>query len=122
MTKKITFLILLIVVLFSSCTQVPVNSADNVRMNLWKNTLKNGTTVTLSFDVNNCAVLKTTSKDKQACTTIEGLCIIDKKSILISDEATKENFVFSYKATGSKLKLKNDYGSVILKKVENFIE
>ncbi len=118
MRKKILYFLVLICILFTSCTQISDNTADQIRMNSWKNIFKNGTTVSLKFSDNDYATLNFSSKDKPANTKINGLCIIDKNTLIISDETTKENFLFNYKVTGNKLKLKNKNGTITLKIVE----
>ncbi len=118
MRKSFAFLIALCCIFFSSCTQISDNTADYIRMNNWKNTFKNGTTVHLEFQENDFAKLSFSSNDKQANNIINGLCIIDKKTMMISDEITKDNYLFNYKVTGDKLKLKNNNGTITLKIVE----
>lgn len=118
MRKKFLYFLVLICILFTSCTQISDNTADRVRMNSWKNIFKNGTTVSLKFNDNDYATLSFSSKDKPANNKINGLCIIDKNTLIISDETTKENFLFNYKVTGNKLKLKNKNGTITLKIVE----
>ncbi|MGN0488566.1 MAG: hypothetical protein ACI4HO_04825 [Ruminococcus sp.] len=118
MRKIIAFLIALCCIFFSSCTQISDNTADYIRMNNWKNIFKNGTTVHLEFQENDFAKLSFSSKDKHANTAINGLCIIDKNTMMISDEITKDNYLFNYKVTGDKLKLKTNNGTITLKIVE----
>ncbi len=118
MRKKFPYLLVLICILFTSCTQISDNTADHIRMNRWKNVMKNGTTISLEFNKKDYAMLSFSSKDKFASTKINGLCIIDKNTIMISDKTTKENFFFNYKVTGNKLKLKNKNGSITLKIIE----
>lgn len=118
MRKIIAFLIALCCIFFSSCTQISDNTADYIRMNNWKNTFKNGTTVHLEFQENDFAKLSFSSNDKPANTAINGLCIIDKNTMMISDEITKDNYLFNYKVTGDKLKLKTNNGTITLKIVE----
>lgn len=118
MKTKIIEAVAVVLLIFTSCTQIAENSADLIRMNSWKNNFKNGTAVMLTFDDGDCATLSFSSKDKSASAAIEGLCIIDKKTLMISDKSTGENFVFSYKVSGNKLKLKNESGAISLKIVE----
>lgn len=113
--KKLTFVIFVFMLIFmcSSCTPTIENSADEIRLNKWSYTTKYDKVVTLRF-TGDKAVFKIDSSDSQACVKLKGLCVIDSDKIAIYNESDKENYIFTYKLKGNKLKLKYLGGKIIL--------
>ena len=111
---KLKLIILfIIVILLTSCTQVIVDEADEIRLNKWSAELENSSTVTLDFD-DDIARFKIKSKDKEANSIIKGLYAIDDKNIMIYNQDENEPYFFGYKINNNKLVLKYDGGSLAL--------
>ena len=110
-----TKLIIPIVIMFflTSCAQVVVNTADEIRLNRWSASLQNGSTVKLNFK-NDTAEFCVKSKDNDAQITINGLCFFDKQSMLIYDKKENEPYIFEYKIKNNKLILKHSGGRLVL--------
>ena len=117
--KKTTLVILAFFLSFMccSCTQVIVNSADEIRLNKWSAETEYDKVITLDFNGDK-GVFKVNSRDKKASLTISGLCIIDADKIAIFNEADNENYIFSYKLKGDKLTLKYSGGKLNLLRVK----
>ncbi len=84
----------LITVFLCSCTQVVTNSADELKMGEWSETLENESIISLSFD-GDFATLKIANEYMEnVC--ISGLCEFSETDFVIHDEKTKTPFAFSY--------------------------
>ncbi len=105
--------VFMLIIIISSCTPVVKNTADEIRRNVWSAELKSGECVTLDFKEDD-ALFKILSKNKKTVLKIKGLCIIDKKKMMIFDSTDKENYVFDYKLKDDKLKLFYDSGELTL--------
>ena len=103
----------LIMVILTSCTQVISDSADEIRLNSWRTELNSGSTVALRFDGDN-AELKVDSKDKDACVSLKGLCVIDEKTVFIYNKSEGEPYYFNYNIKNNTLVLKYDSGTLVL--------
>ncbi len=77
-----------------SCTQVVTNSADELKMGEWSETLENESIILLSFD-GDFAALEITNKGMESV-SISGLCEVSETDFVIHDEKTKTPFAFSY--------------------------
>ncbi|MBR1731407.1 MAG: hypothetical protein IJ725_03105 [Ruminococcus sp.] len=104
---------IIIALLLTSCTQVIVDEADEIRLNKWCAKLENESEVSLSFD-DNTACFRIDSKDKDAETEIKGLSVIDNKNIMIYNESESEPYFFEYKIKNNTLTLKYSGGSLTL--------
>jgi len=117
--KKSVLVILVLILnfIFCSCTQVVVNSADEIRLNKWSVSTEFDKEVTLEFKGDK-GIFKVESEDKKSCVTLSGLCIIDADKIAIFNESDKENYIFSYKIRGNKLNLSYSEGKLTLLRVQ----
>lgn len=121
--KKLTIVILFIflAVLLTSCTRVEMTAADEIRFNRWATVLENKTKATLSFNGDK-GKLKISSRDKDACTALSGLCFIDGKNIIICDEDSGQSFTFTYTLKNNKLRLTHGTGILTLKRIGKGVE
>ena len=111
---KIKLLIpIIIAVIMSSCTQVVIDSADEIRMNTWSTKLQNGSVVSLRFK-EDIACFKINSSDKDACACIKGLGVIDDSKIMIYNKSDNEPYFFNYKIKKNTLVLSYENGSLTL--------
>lgn len=104
---------ILIMVIMTSCTRVIVDTEDEIRMNKWSASLKNGSSITLVFE-DDIAEFKIYSKDKGAQADLKGLCVIDDKKILIYNQNEGEPYFFDYKVKNNELILRYDGGKLVL--------
>lgn len=104
---------IIIAIIMSSCTQVVIDSADEVRLNSWVAKLKNGSSVSLNF-IDDIATLNIKNPDKNACVSIKGLGVIDDKRILIHNKSESESYIFNYTIKNNHLILKYNHGSISL--------
>lgn len=114
--KAVCLLTIVILLVFSSCTQIPENTADEIRFHNWALSTKYDKKVILKFNGDK-AIFKVKSKDKAANVTLRGLCIIDKNKIAIYNEYDKENYIFTYKLKLNKLTLVHSGGKITLTRI-----
>ena len=108
--------VFLLILSFTSCTQIVSNTADQIRLNNWKAVLKNESVVTLEFDEDIAKF--TVQKKNKTYLKLKGVCIFDKESLVIFDESTSYKYSFDYYVTGNKLKLTYEDNSITLKKLK----
>ena len=117
--KKLRLILvaILLILTFTSCTQIVSNTADQIRLNNWKTVLENESIVTLNF--NEDIATFSVKENNKTYLKLKGVCIFDKDSLVIFDEKTSYKYSFDYIVTRNKLKL--DYGgnSITLKKLQN---
>lgn len=104
---------IILIFIMTSCAPVITGTADEIRINDWSATLKNGSVVTLSFD-EDYAEFKINSTDKDAEADIKGLGVIDNRQILIYNQSEIEPYYFKYSLNNNKLTLKYNGGKVVL--------
>jgi len=103
----------IIMTIFTSCTQVVLSAADEVRLNTWTTELDNGYSVKLSFD-EDTAIFKMKNTEADEATVIKGLCVFDEMRFLIYNQNENEPYVFDYKIKNNTLILKYEENSLVL--------
>ena len=112
--KKKLIIPIIIMIILSSCTQVVVNTADEIRMNKWSGKTENGNVFTLSFK-NDKAEFKVQNNNKLNL-ILKGLCAIDNKRIMIYNQSENEPYFFEYTINNNNLILKYDNGIIKLRR------
>ncbi len=107
------FIPIIIMFFLTSCTQVIVNTTDEIRLNNWSAKPENGSTVTLSFN-DDTAEFRIKSTDPDARAKISGLCFIDDKRIFIYNQIENEPYIFEYKLKDNQLIMKYNGGKLVL--------
>ena len=107
------FIPIIIMFFLTSCTQVIMNTADEIRQNNWSAKPENGSVITLRFNDDN-AEFRINSKDPDVCAEIKGLCFIDDKRIYIYNQIENEPYIFEYKLKNNQLILKFIGGKLVL--------
>ena len=103
--KRISLLIISICILFlCSCKQVSVCYADELKASKWHTQHSNGTEITLSFAEDNTAKIDIKGQKDITC-TIEGTCVVNETSFVITDLTMAKNISINYKLYGSKVEL-----------------
>ena len=102
-------------VILSSCAPVVSNVSDEIRLNSWSAELKNGSAVTLSF-AGDDADFKISGSDKERCSELKGLCVIDSDELMIYNNSDGEPYIFKYTLKDGSLVLKYDGGKMKLTK------
>ena len=106
------FIPIVIILLLTSCTQVIVDRADEIRMNKWTAQQENGNMISLSFR-DDVAEFNVKNNNKKIL-NLKGLCVIDDKRMLIYNQSEEEPYFFDYKINNNKLILKYDKGKIEL--------
>ena len=109
---------IIIAVIMTSCTQIVIDSADEIRMNTWSTKLQNGSAVSLRFK-QDTACFKIISSDKDACACIKGLGLIDDSKIMIYNKSDNEPYLFNYIIKNNTLKLTYNKDSILLLREKN---
>ncbi len=104
---------LVLAALFSSCTTVITNTADEIRSGRWEAKLSGGSSVSLSFSGDD-GVFEISSDDEYACLKISGLCVMDTDGMILCDSADSEIYKFGYKLKNNRLRLTYDGSSITL--------
>ena len=99
--------------MFTSCSEVPTNIADEIRLNKWSLCADNQITLSFNDDIGKLSFV---SKNKNNNLLIKGVAFIDSEQIMIVDESDNEKYIFKYKLKDNKLKLIFDNGKIALTK------
>lgn len=118
--KRIESIILIAFIVFiistlCSCTQVVVNSADELKLSSWGVTLDNENEITLSFD-GDFATLSSSVKNEEIV-KISGLCEFSETAFVIYDDDSKIPFAFSYIVHFDRVEITYDGNTVSLYKL-----
>lgn len=81
------------------CTQIINSKADELKAYTWVAENENGTTITLSFDIN-YAEMDFCGKDEIATTKLSGSCIVSENGFIITETTIGEILYFSYTISG----------------------
>lgn len=96
------FMLLSLIFLTSCGKKIIVDTPDEIVTNSWEYYGEYGLTADLSFNEN--MAMLTIDNEGEHC-QINGLCIIDEKTLIIIDNKFKKEFLFNYELTGTSLKL-----------------
>ena len=102
------------VVLLSGCTRVINSPSDELKTYSWSGEWENGNTAELSFDDDNARLVV---HNEAFDLMIKGLCIVTDDSLVICDEESGRNAVFSFILHGDRVELSYNGGKVSLDKI-----
>lgn len=109
MRGKILLLLLIASVMLTSCTQVLNSPADEIRLYGWQSETNNGSEASLCFDGSVC---RFDFAGGETSFTLEGQCFLTDDRLIISDDASGQNYSFGYRLYGDRAELSYN-GSVL---------
>ena len=86
-------------------------NSDEIKASSWDHTAENGMYAKLDFDEDR-AIFTIQNEDQSA--TIDGLCVIDEKTLIIL--GADDKYIFDYKLTGSTIMLSYEGKTIELSK------
>lgn len=92
-------LVCFVVTMLCGCTQIINSQADELKAYTWVAENENGTTITLSFDIN-YAEMNFYGKDEITTTQISGSCIVSENGFIITETTIGEILYFGYTISG----------------------